>query len=83
MRSVAPQLASHQQKKEERAANNILELNLDTFGDVTIGENGIAKTHAQVIRDVIDEAVLADELSTISSALTRIIAPISPYFRRR
>jgi probable LLM family oxidoreductase len=41
---------------------NILELGLDTFGDVTIGENGIAKTHAQVIRDVIDEAVLADEL---------------------
>jgi probable LLM family oxidoreductase len=42
--------------------NNILELGLDTFGDITIGENGTAKTHAQVIRDVIDEAVLADEL---------------------
>jgi probable LLM family oxidoreductase len=42
--------------------NNILELGLDTFGDVTLGENGVAKTHAQVIRDVIDEAVLADNL---------------------
>jgi probable LLM family oxidoreductase len=42
--------------------NNILELGLDTFGDVTLGENGTTKTHAQVIRDVIDEAVLADEL---------------------
>jgi probable LLM family oxidoreductase len=42
--------------------NNILELGLDTFGDVTLGENGAAKTHAQVIRDVIDEAVQADEL---------------------
>jgi probable LLM family oxidoreductase len=42
--------------------NNILELGLDTFGDVTVGDNGTAKTHAQVIRDVIDEAVLADEL---------------------
>ncbi len=42
--------------------NNILELGLDTFGDVTIGASGTAKTHAQVIRDVINEAVLADEL---------------------
>jgi probable LLM family oxidoreductase len=42
--------------------NNILELGLDTFGDVTVGDNGMAKSHAQVIRDVIDEAVLADEL---------------------
>jgi alkanesulfonate monooxygenase SsuD/methylene tetrahydromethanopterin reductase-like flavin-dependent oxidoreductase (luciferase family) len=41
---------------------NTLELGLDTFGDVTIGETGTAKAHAQVIRDVIDEAVLADEL---------------------
>jgi probable LLM family oxidoreductase len=41
---------------------NILELGLDTFGDVTLGENGIAKSHGQVIRDVIDEAALADEL---------------------
>jgi probable LLM family oxidoreductase len=42
--------------------SNILELGLDTFGDITIGENGSPQTHAQVIRDVIDEAVLADEL---------------------
>ena len=48
--------------KEERAVTDILELGLDTFGDVTSGEIGTAKTHAQVIRDVIDEAVLADEL---------------------
>lgn len=40
----------------------LLELGLDTFGDVTSDENGKAKTHAQVIRDVIDEAVLADEV---------------------
>jgi probable LLM family oxidoreductase len=48
--------------KEERAVNNMLELGLDTFGDVTLGENGIATSHAQVIRDVINEAILADEL---------------------
>src|SRR5580700_5622779 len=48
--------------KKERAVTDIIELGLDTFGDVTTGENGKANTHAQVIRDVIDEAVLADQL---------------------
>ncbi len=38
-----------------------LELGLDTFGDVTM-ENGVAKTYAQVLRDVFDQAVLADEV---------------------
>jgi probable LLM family oxidoreductase len=35
---------------------------LDTFGDVTVGLDGGLLSHAQVIRNVIDEAVLADEL---------------------
>lgn len=39
-----------------------LELGLDTFGDVTRGPNGELKPHAQVIRDVIEQAVLADGL---------------------
>ncbi|TCR67048.1 LLM class flavin-dependent oxidoreductase [Bosea sp. BK604] len=39
-----------------------LELGLDTFGDVTRGPDGALKPHAQVIRDVIEQAVLADEL---------------------
>jgi probable LLM family oxidoreductase len=39
-----------------------LELGLDTFGDVTAGADGEVLPHAQVIRDVVDEAVLADEL---------------------
>ena len=39
-----------------------LELGLDTFGDVTADAAGRAASHAQVIRDVIDEAVLADDL---------------------
>ena len=42
--------------------SGILELGLDTFGDITVGENGNPKTHAQVIRNIVDEAVLADEL---------------------
>ena len=39
-----------------------IELGLDTFGDITAGPDGKPNTHAQVIRDVIDEAVFADEM---------------------
>ena len=39
-----------------------LELGLDSFGDVTSGPDGIPLSHAQVIRNVVDEAVLADTL---------------------
>jgi probable LLM family oxidoreductase len=40
----------------------ILELGLDTFGDVTRSADGQPISHAQVIRDVIAEAVLADSV---------------------
>src|SRR5437660_3354633 len=39
-----------------------LELGLDTFGDITIGKDGRPQSQAQVLRDVIEQAVLADEL---------------------
>ena len=39
-----------------------LEFGLDTFGDVTRGADGSAVPYPQVIRDVIEEAVLADSL---------------------
>lgn len=39
-----------------------LEFGLDTFGDVTKDATGAMLPHAQVIRNVVDEAVLADEL---------------------
>jgi probable LLM family oxidoreductase len=39
-----------------------LEMGLDSFGDVTAGADGQLLPHAQVIRDVIEEAVLADQL---------------------
>src|SRR5215216_2663324 len=39
-----------------------LELGLDTFGDVTRDRAGQPLPHAQVIRDVVAEAVLADEV---------------------
>jgi probable LLM family oxidoreductase len=38
------------------------EFGLDTFGDVTRGADGALLPHAQVIRNVIAEAVLADKL---------------------
>lgn len=39
-----------------------LELGIDTFGDVTRGQEGGLLSHGQVIRDLVDEAVLADEV---------------------
>jgi len=39
-----------------------LEFGLDTFGDVTRGADGAPLAHAQVIRNVIEEGVLADRL---------------------
>lgn len=39
-----------------------IELGIDTFGDVTEGPDGRKTPYAQVIRDVVEEAVLADEL---------------------
>jgi probable LLM family oxidoreductase len=42
--------------------NQSIELGLDTFGDVTDGPDGLPLHAAQVIRNLIDEAVLADEL---------------------
>ncbi|WFU58476.1 LLM class flavin-dependent oxidoreductase [Bradyrhizobium pachyrhizi] len=39
-----------------------VEFGLDTFGDVTNDAAGTPLPHAQVIRNVVDEAVLADEL---------------------
>jgi len=39
-----------------------IELGLDTFGDVTLDAGGQPLPHARVIRDVVDEAVLADEV---------------------
>ncbi len=38
------------------------ELGLDTFGDVTLDGNGRPLHHAQVMRNVVAEAVLADEV---------------------
>ena len=39
-----------------------VELGLDTFGDVTLKGDGTPKSQAQVIRDVVEEAVVADQV---------------------
>jgi len=39
-----------------------LELGLDTFGDVTGGADGLPLPQAQVIRNIVEEAVLADRV---------------------
>ncbi len=39
-----------------------IELGLDTFGDVTVGPDGTPLSQAQVIRNVVEEAVLADQV---------------------
>ncbi len=51
---MPPHLAQHRPRH--------LELGLDTFGDVTSGADGRPLSYAQVIRNVVDEAVLADTL---------------------
>ena len=39
-----------------------IQLGLDTFGDVTLGPDGEPTPHHQVIRDVVAQAVLADQV---------------------
>ena len=39
-----------------------IKFGLDTFGDMTVDDNGQPKSAGQVIRDLVDQAVLADEL---------------------
>ena len=46
-----------------------LVLGLDTFGDVPVDDAGRPVTHAAAIRQVVDEAVLADELGVDVIAL--------------
>jgi probable LLM family oxidoreductase len=46
----------------DAAAHTSIELGLDTFGDVTAGPDGRTLDQAQVLRHVVEEAVLADQL---------------------
>jgi alkanesulfonate monooxygenase SsuD/methylene tetrahydromethanopterin reductase-like flavin-dependent oxidoreductase (luciferase family) len=46
-----------------------LVLGLDTFGDVPVDDSGVPVSQAAAIRQVVDEAVLADELGVDVIAL--------------
>ena len=39
-----------------------IELGLDTFGDTCLGPDGRLKPHDAVLRDVVEQGVLADDL---------------------
>ena len=55
-----------------RAKHNtkhLVQFGLDTFGDLPVNDSGTLLTHAQAIRQVIDEAVLADTLGVDTIAL--------------
>lgn len=39
-----------------------IELGLDTFGDISTGHDGRTRSHAEVLREVVDQAVLAEEV---------------------
>jgi probable LLM family oxidoreductase len=42
--------------------SHTIELGLDTFGDVTVDANGRQLTQAEVLRNVVDEGILADQV---------------------
>lgn len=46
----------------DRPVERPLELGLDTFGDGTLDEDGRPKSDAQVLRDVVEQGVLADQV---------------------
>jgi hypothetical protein len=59
-----------------------LEFGLDTFGDITMGSDGQLLSHAQVVRNVIEEAVLATRSVWTASALASTTDRTSEIQRR-
>ena len=48
--------------------SDVVELGIDTFGDTTLREDGTFVPLPQVIRDVVEEGVLADEVARVNAA---------------
>jgi probable LLM family oxidoreductase len=48
-------------REEGHLMSETVELGLDTFGDMTLRDDGSRETYAQVIRNIVDQAILADE----------------------
>lgn len=49
-------------KQKNKPTDTIVQFGLDTFGDIPVNANGELFSHAAAIRQVVDEAVLADSL---------------------
>ena len=60
-----------------------LELGLDTFGDVTVDGAGRPKPAAQVLREVVEEGVLADQVGADFFGVASTTGRISPSRRLR
>ena len=52
-----------------------IELGIDTFGDMTVDPDGVPQHPARVIRDVVDQAVLAER---VGAALAETAAEAVP-----
>jgi probable LLM family oxidoreductase len=58
-----PEQRSRKLSHHDRVAmNDVIELGIDTFGDVTVDAAGRPLSQAQVLRHVVEEAMLADRL---------------------
>ena len=55
-------MTQSEQGQPSVAERKELQLGLDTFGDVTVDAAGTPLSHAQAIRNLVEQAVLADEL---------------------
>lgn len=51
------------------------EFGVDTFGDVTLDAAGTPRPHAQVLRDVIEEAVIAADATRSLELIGTRVAP--------
>ena len=60
-----------------------IELALDTFGDIQAGADGKVLTHAQVIRNVIEESCLPMRSAWTASASASITGQILRFPRPR
>lgn len=59
-----------------------IEFGLDTFGDISLDDRGAPKHAGEVIRDVVAQAKLADELGLQVSTSVSTTAMITPLVHR-
>src|SRR6185312_5857941 len=55
-------MQTHEPSEKAERPMNTLEFGLDTFGDITVDGSGEKLSHAQSIRNIVEQAVLADKV---------------------